>query len=248
MRMSTADLDADASVRDQLVMEHVGLVKAMASRLANRLPPQVEVSELVSVGVLGLIDAAGRFKPSLGVPFSAFARRRIHGAMLDSLRGLDWAPRAVRKLRRDVDSAIATLRFTLGREPEAADIAQALDVSEPEYEKMLDKLKSAELATIRQSSVGEDGRSALDVAIEPSEGPHARLEREELRRLLAGAIGGLPERERHILALYYEEELTLAEIGEVIGVGESRVSQLRSQAIARLRSALATRMTQQNAN
>ena len=87
MRMSTADLDADASVRDQLVMEHVGLVKAMASRLANRLPPQVEVSELVSVGVLGLIDAAGRFKPSLGVPFSAFARRRIHGAMLDSLRG-----------------------------------------------------------------------------------------------------------------------------------------------------------------
>jgi len=248
MRMSTADLDADASVRDQLVMEHVGLVKAMASRLANRLPPQVEVSELVSVGVLGLIDAAGRFKPSLGVPFSAFARRRIHGAMLDSLRGLDWAPRAVRKLRRDVDSAIATLRFTLGREPQAADIAQALGVSEPEYEKMLDKLKSAELATIRQSSVGEDGRSALDVEIEPSEGPHARLEREELRRLLAGAISDLPERERHIMALYYEEELTLAEIGEVIGVGESRVSQLRSQAIARLRSALATRMTQQNAN
>ena len=248
MRMSTADLDADASVRDQLVMEHVGLVKAMASRLANRLPPQVEVSELVSVGVLGLIDAAGRFKPSLGVPFSAFARRRIHGAMLDSLRGLDWAPRAVRKLRRDVDSAIATLRFTLGREPQAADIAQALDVSEPEYEKMLDKLKSAELATIRQSSVGEDGRSVLDVEIEPSEGPHARLEREELRRLLAGAIGDLPERERQILALYYEEELTLAEIGEVIGVGESRVSQLRSQAIARLRSALATRMTPQEAN
>ena len=248
MRMSTADLDADASVRDQLVMEHVGLVKAMASRLANRLPPQVEVSELVSVGVLGLIDAAGRFKPSLGVPFSAFARRRIHGAMLDSLRGLDWAPRAVRKLRRDVDSAIATLRFTLGREPQAADIAQALCVSESEYEKMLDKLKSAELATIRQSAVDEDGRSALDVAIEPSEGPHARLEREELRRLLAGAIGDLPERERHILALYYEEELTLAEIGEVIGVGESRVSQLRSQAIARLRSALAARITRKDAH
>ncbi|MEP7116898.1 MAG: RNA polymerase sigma factor FliA [Acidobacteriota bacterium] len=248
MRMSPSDLDTDASVRDQLVMEHVGLVKAMASRLANRLPPQVEVSELVSVGVLGLIDAAGRFKPSLGVPFSAFARRRIHGAMLDSLRGLDWAPRAVRKLRRDVDSAIANLRFTLGREPQAADIAGALDVSEAEYERMLDKLKSAELATIRQSAVGEDGRSALDVEIEPSEGPHALLERAELRRLLAGAIGNLPERERHILALYYEEELTLAEIGEVIGVGESRVSQLRSQAIARLRSALATSIVRKDAH
>lgn len=248
MRLSPSDLDADASVRDQLVMEHVGLVKAMASRLANRLPPQVEISELVSVGVIGLIDAAGRFKPSLGVPFSAFARRRIHGAMLDSLRGLDWAPRAVRKLRRDVDSAIASLRFSLGREPQAADIAQALDVSEAEYERMLDKLKSAELATIRQSSVGEDGRTALDVEIEPSEGPHARLEREELRRLLAGAIGNLPDRERQILALYYEEELTLAEIGEVIGVGESRVSQLRSQAIARLRSMLASSMTGKGAN
>ena len=246
MRMSTSEIDADASVRDQLVMEHVGLVKAMASRLANRLPPQVEVSELVSVGVLGLIDAAGRFKPSLGVPFSAFARRRIHGAMLDSLRGLDWAPRAVRKLRRDVDSAIANLRFSLGHEPTAADIAGALDVSEAEYDRMLDKLKSAELATIRQSAVGEDGRTALDVEIEPSDGPHALLERAELRRLLASAIGDLPERERHILALYYEEELTLAEIGEVIGVGESRVSQLRSQAIARLRSALATRIARKD--
>lgn len=239
--------DADTATRDALVMEHVGLVKAMASRLAHRLPPQVEVSELVSVGVLGLIDAAGRFRPSLGVPFSAFARRRIHGAMLDSLRGLDWAPRAVRKLRRDVDAAIANQRFALGREPEAADIARALDVPEAEYEKMLDRLKVAELASIRQSSMTEDGRSALDVEIEPSEGPHARLEREEMRRLLAHAITDLPDRERQILALYYEEELTLAEIGEVIGVGESRVSQLRSQAIARLRSALATRMTRKDA-
>ncbi len=141
MRGMSVNTDQDTTVRDQLVIEHVGLVKAMASRLANRLPPQVEVSELVSVGVLGLIDAAGRFRPALGVPFSAFARRRIHGAMLDSLRGLDWAPRAVRKLRRDVDAAIANLRFQLGREPEAADIAGALDVSESEYEKMLDRLK-----------------------------------------------------------------------------------------------------------
>lgn len=247
MRVTNVEPDMDTATRDQLVMEHVGLVKAMASRLANRLPPQVEVSELVSVGVLGLIDAAGRFRPSLGVPFSAFARRRIHGAMLDSLRGLDWAPRAVRKLRRDVDAAIATLRFQLGREPKDAEIAGALAVSEPEYEKILERLKSAELATIRQSSVGEDGRSVLDVEIEPSEGPHARLEREEMRHLLARAITELSDRERHILALYYEEELTLAEIGEVIGVGESRVSQLRSQAIARLRAALRTEITRKDA-
>ncbi len=238
---------ADVATRDELVMAHVGLVKVMASRLAHRLPPQVEVSELISVGVLGLIDAAGRFKPSLGVPFSAFARRRIHGAMLDSLRGLDWAPRAVRKLRRDVDGAIAAVRRTVGREPAAAEIAAELGVAEAEYDRMLDQLRSAELATIRQHNAG-DGRAALEVEIDSAEWPSARLERQELRELLAGAVAALPERERHILALYYEEELTLAEIGEVIGVGESRVSQLRTQAIARLRAALGAALARKDAN
>jgi RNA polymerase sigma factor for flagellar operon FliA len=159
--------------------------------------------------------------------------------MLDALRGLDWAPRAVRRMRRDVDGAIATVRRQTGREPEAAEIAAALDVSEADYDKMLDQLKRAELATIRQSAT-PDGRTSLEVEIEPSEWPSAHLERKELAGMLAQAVADLPERERHILALYYEEELTLAEIGEVIGVGESRVSQLRTQAIARLRSAMAT--------
>jgi RNA polymerase sigma factor for flagellar operon FliA len=238
MRGMNAALPEELETRDKLVMAHVGLVKAMASRLANRLPSQVEISELISVGVLGLIDAAGRFKPSLGVPFDAFARRRIQGAMLDSLRDLDWAPRALRKLRRDVDGAMAALRADLKREPVADEIAAALGVSEPEYDKMLDQLRSADLATIRQASSDGDGGSILDVAVDPGEGPHTRLERQELREYLAKAIVQLPERERHILALYYEEELTLAEIGEVIGVGESRVSQLRTQAVARLRSIL----------
>lgn len=227
----------DTEVRDRLVMGHVGLVKSLACRLAHRLPAQVELGELISVGVLGLIDAAGRYEPSLGVPFDAYARRRVHGAMLDSLRSLDWAPRSLRKLRRSVDVAIGDLRHSLGREPEAAEIAEALHVPESEYDKMLDQLRSAELATIRQASPLEN-QGLLDVAIEPSEGPYARVERLDLRRHLAKAIVQLPERERHILALYFEEELTLAEIGEVIGVGESRVSQLRTQAIARLRSLL----------
>jgi RNA polymerase sigma factor for flagellar operon FliA len=227
----------DLNTRDKLVMEHVGLVKAMAGRLANRLPSQVEVSELISVGVLGLIDAAGRFNPALGVPFGAFARRRIHGAMLDALRDLDWAPRALRKMRRDVDGAIARLRSELGREPESGEIAAVLNVSEPEYDRMLDELRGADLAAIRQTSNG-NRPGALEVAVDPGDGPHCRLERQELREHLARAIVRLPERERQILALYYEEELTLAEIGQVIGVGESRVSQLRTQALARLRSLL----------
>jgi len=246
-RMNTEPVE-DLTTRDKLVMEHVGLVKALANRLAHRLPSQVEVSELISVGVLGLIDAAGRFKPSLGVPVDAFARRRIQGAMLDMLRDLDWASRSVRKQRRDVDSAMARLRAELGREPESAEIATAMGVSEPEYDRMLDQLRSAELASIRQASTDEEGQSLLDVAVDLSEGPHQRLERRELRTLLAKGIMQLPERERQILALYYEQELTLAEIGQVIGVGESRVSQLRTQAIARLRSIMQTALTRRTAH
>ncbi len=240
---TSAAIHGDTSMRDQLVMEHLGLVKAMASRLSSRLPSQVEQEDLVSVGMIGLIDAAGRFRPALGVPFSAFARRRIHGAMLDSLRALDWASRATRKQRREVDRAVATMRCSLGREPEVADMAQALDMSKTEYERMLDALKSSERRVICRHVVDEDGRSALDLAIEPSEGQHDRLEREEMLRLLAGAVGLLPDREREVLALYYGKELTLAAIGALIGVGESRVSQLRSQAIARLRSNLVDGIT-----
>jgi len=237
--LSSYTADDSLSARDKLVLEHVDLVKAVAGRLANRLPAQVEVSELISVGVLGLIDAAGRFEPSLGVPFGGYARRRIHGAMLDSLRELDWAPRTLRKLRRDVDTAIAALRSELGREPKDDEIRAALGVSEAEYHRILDQLRSAELVTMQRQSADGDDLHPLALAIDPSEGPHARLERHELREHLARAIAEIPERERQILALYYEEELTLAEIGAVIGVGESRVSQLRTQAIARLRSLLA---------
>ena len=234
MRMNEENLET----RDKLVMDNIALVKTMASRLAHRLPSQVELSELISVGTLGLIDAAGRYKPSLGVPFDAFARRRIHGAMLDSLRDLDWAPRSLRRMQRNVDNAIAQLRHELKREPQGAEIAEALNVSEDEYDRMLDQLRSADLATIRQAGTGAEGRNLLDVMIDPADGPHVRLERQELREQLAKAIQELPDRERQILALYYEEELTLAEIGEVIGVGESRVSQLRTQAIARLRTSM----------
>jgi RNA polymerase sigma factor for flagellar operon FliA len=196
------------------------------------------MSELVSVGVMGLIDAATRYRPSLGVPFDAFARRRIHGAMLDALRGLDWVPRSVRKLQRDVDEAMSKLRHTLGREPEAEEIAAALNMPIDEYESALDELRSAELAVVRRAGTDGDGHSLLDVAVDGGAGPYTQLERQELRAELARALGQIPERERHILALYYEQELTLAEIGRVIGVGESRVSQLRTQAISRLRSLL----------
>lgn len=236
MRVS-APVNADAN---RLVLEHVGLVRALALRLAQRIPSHVELNELVSVGMMGLVEAARRYQPSLGVPFDAFARRRVQGAMVDALRELDWAPRSVRKMRRDVDATIGKLRQSLRREPTETEIASALAVSEDTYARMLDQMRAADIGLLRQLDRPTAGKPLLDLAFDPDEGPHAQLERAELREHLAAALAELPVRERQILSLYYQHELTLAEIGAVIGVGESRVSQLRTQAIARLRSRLRT--------
>jgi RNA polymerase sigma factor for flagellar operon FliA len=235
--------------RDRLVVAHVGLVKAMAQRLARRLPPQVDVADLVSIGVLGLIEAAGRYQASTGVPFDAFARRRVQGAMLDELRGMDTAPRSLRKLRRHVDSTISQLRMTLGHEPSEAEIASALAMTDEQYGEVFEQLRMLEVAQVRQlDEIGSDHAPLLDICIDPDEGPEIRLQRRELRALLGSAIGELPERERQVIALYYEEELTMAEIGEVLGVCESRVSQLRSLAISRLRSSLKDRLGKSKAH
>lgn len=230
---------AAMSARDRLVMEHVPLVKTLAQRLAQRLPAQVEVSDLMSVGVLGLIDAAGRYKPTIGVPFDAFARRRVQGAMLDSLRDLDWAPRSLRRMRREVDAAMSAARRKLGREPHEAEIAAELGLPIADYQKTLEQLRTLDIGAIRSlDAPSEDGTPRIELCVDPSEGVFAQLERQELRAHLSRAIDQLPERERQILALYFEEELTLAEIGEIIGVTESRVSQLRTLALSRLRTLL----------
>ena len=157
--------------RDALVLQHVSLVKALAQRLAQRLPAQVEMTDLVSVGVLGLIDAATRYKPSTGVPFDAFARRRVQGAMLDALRDLDWAPRSLRKMRRDLDAAISKLRHELRREPEDLEIAEAMSLSEIEYDRLLNQVKSLELGALRQlEATNQEGGSLLDLVSIPTKG------------------------------------------------------------------------------
>jgi RNA polymerase sigma factor FliA len=230
---------ADLGERNRLVIEHVGLVKAMACRMVRRLPSQVELSDLISAGVLGLFEAAERYRPAAGVPFDAFARRRLQGAMLDALRDLDWAPRSARDLRRQLDKAVARLRHELGREPGETELADAMGLSAEEYARALDSVRSLELGSIRRlQAANDDGASLLEVCVDPGERPDGILQRTELRQHLAAALKELPERERQVLALYYEEELTMAEIGAVIGVCESRVSQLRSLALSRLRTSL----------
>jgi RNA polymerase sigma factor FliA len=227
----------DHSERDRLVVAHIGFVRALAHRLAQRLPPQVETPDLISVGVLGLLDAAGRYRPALGVPFDAFARRRVTGAMLDALRDLDWAPRSLRKMRRELDFALVRLRHELLREPTEEEIAGALNMTAAAYGRSLEQLRTLELSVRPIDSASGEG-GPLDLCFDPDDGPEVRLQRVELRDHLARAIEKLPARERRVLAMYYQQEMTLAEIGEVIGVGESRVSQLKSLAISRLRTRL----------
>lgn len=226
------------AARDALVMAHLDLVRSLAGRVGRRLPSHVERSELVSVGLMGLIDAAERYQPALGVPFDAFARRRIHGAILDALRRLDRAPRSVRRLKRNLDRTLNDLRHRLGREPVEAEIAAALSISLDEYDRMLDDLSVADLAAARGDASSDDLTRLVRLPVDGDDGPHAQLEHRELVAHLTRALADLPARERQILALSYRDELTLAEIGQVIGVGESRVCQLRTQAIARLRSRL----------
>jgi RNA polymerase sigma factor for flagellar operon FliA len=227
------------SERDRLVTEHVGLVRSMAQRLAQRLPAQFEVDDLISVGIMGLMDAAGRYRASTGVPFEAFARRRVRGAMLDALRDLDWAPRSVRRLRRELDAGLARARHALGREPEPLEVATVLNMTLEQYERALEQVRVLDFGSIRQlDAPGPDGEPRVELFIDKGEGPDAQVARRELQVHLAAAIKQLPDRERHILSLCYEEELTLAEVGEVIGLCESRVSQLRSLALSRLRTLL----------
>jgi RNA polymerase sigma factor for flagellar operon FliA len=225
--------------RDELVIENIALVKSLARRLFQRLPSQVSLEDLISAGLLGLMEAANRYQPSLGVPFEAYARRRIHGAMLDALRALDWAPRSLRRLRRDVDSAIATVRSRTGEEPDEQAIAVELGIPQRRYEETMERLRTLESGAAREVEAhAADGTPLIELCADPGESAFETIERSQLRRHLAAAIEQLPERERQILALYYEEEMTLAEIGETIGVCESRVCQLRGVAESRLRTLL----------
>ena len=240
-RQGRSAASASANARNELVVANVALVKSLAQRLVQRLPSQVSIEDLISAGVLGLIEAAGRYQPSLGVPFQAFARRRVQGAMLDALRDLDWAPRSLRRLRRDVDAAISTVRARTGGEPQEAAIAAELGLSAGDFDRALEQLRALETATARElDAPAGDGMPLIECCIDSGESVLETIEREEVHVHLARALEQLPERERQILALYYEEEMTLSEIGATIGVCESRVCQLRGAAVARLRTLLRT--------
>lgn len=222
--------------REQLIQHYAPLVKRIAHHLMARLPASVLVDDLVQNGMIGLLDAMTRFESGMGAQFETYATQRIRGAMLDGLRENDWLPRGLRRELRRVEQAVHRLEHANGRPPTEQELADSLEMPLADYQRLLLDARGHQILYFEDFS-DEEGESFLDRhAGSEDDDPLRRLEDQGLRQTLVDGIDALPEREKLVMALYYEEELNLREIGEVLGVTESRVCQLHSQAIARLRA------------
>lgn len=228
--------------REQMILEHLPQVRLIARRIHERLPESVSLDDLISTGIIGLIGAIDRFDPKLNVKLKTYAEYKIRGAILDSLRGLDWAPRQQRKKAKLIEAAIASAEQRLKRQPVEEEIIQELGISTDEYHDWLMEVRGVNLGSLESGGSDEDNRNLLRFIADKEENwPSNIVERSELERILAAAITRMPKIERDVLSLYYKEELTLREIAKVIRLHESRVSQLKSQAVLRLRSYLEKR-------
>ncbi len=221
---------------DDRVMQHAPLVKRIAYHLLNRLPDSVQVDDLIQAGMLGLLEAIKNYDPSQGASFDTYAGIRIRGSMLDEVRRSDWTPRSVHKKSRMVSDAIRVIENRTGREARDIDVAEYLGIAIGEYNQILQDSSSCRVFSVEE--LAEDGDHYLDEALDREQEPADGLIRESFQQALASAISGLPERERLVMSLYYDEELNLREIGEILNVSESRVSQISTQAVLRLRSRL----------
>ncbi len=229
-----------AAEREQLLVEHLPTVRYLARRIHERLPQHVELDDLVSAGVVGLIDAFSKFDHGKKVQFKSYAQFRIRGAILDSLRTLDWSPRELRRKGRAVEEAVRALTQTHGRAPAEQEIAKQMDLSLSEYQTLLGELKGLEIGSLHMERSEDSGDEELTyIPGAPEDDPLFQCLKGELKQRLVDAIDELPEKERMVLTLYYYEELTMKEIGLTLGVVESRVSQIHSSAVVRLRCALA---------
>ncbi|MFT3743036.1 MAG: FliA/WhiG family RNA polymerase sigma factor [Pyrinomonadaceae bacterium] len=223
--------------RDDLILAHLPKVRYIADRIAAKLPPSVERDDLYGAGVVGLIDAVERFDASRGIAFTTFAELRVRGAILDNLRLSDWASRTTRRRAREIHAAYSHLEQKHGRAVTEEEVAEHLSMPLPELRETLRDIRGLKVSNLDERDE-ETGLCVSDLISDNSLSPLEELGNLENRQNLAKAIEKLPERERQVIALYYVEELTMKEIGEVLGVTESRVSQLRSQAIVRLKANL----------
>lgn len=222
---------------DQLVMQHAPLVKRIAYHLLNRLPDSIQVDDLIQAGMLGLLESIKNFDPTQGASFETYAGIRIRGSMLDEVRRCDWTPRSVHKKSRMVSEAIRAIENSKGSAASDLDVAKHLGISLDEYNLILQDSNSCRIFSVEELS--EDGDHFLEDYHPHDEDPGDDLSREDFQQALANAITSLPERERLVISLYYDDELNLKEIGTVLNISESRVSQISAQAVLRLRSRLA---------
>jgi RNA polymerase sigma factor FliA len=237
----SGDQPGNHGQRDALILEHLPAVRFIARRIHTRLPAHVDLNDLISAGLVGLIDAASKFDNQKQVQFKSYAQFRIRGAILDSLRGLDWSPRELRRKARAKAEAIRSLSIKLGRVPADAEIAEAMGMELRTYQQLATELNSVDIGSLHAERTEDAGDEELDFLTAPeTENPLKCCLDGEARKQLAEALATLPEKERLVLTLYYYEELTLKEIGFVLGVVESRVSQIRSSALRKLRSAMTT--------
>jgi RNA polymerase sigma factor FliA len=242
--LGTVAVPLDPAERERLLMENLPEVKYVARRIHDRLPAHVQLDDLIHAGVIGLLDAIDKFDPAKNTQLKTYARFRIRGAILDSLRDLDWSPRSLRKQARRVEEAHRELHLELGRTPSEAELASWLGMELQEFQNLLNELRGLDLGSLQNQSNDEFGEER--VAYQPvstEEDPFFLCQQSEMRAILADAIDVLDERERHVVALYYVEELTMKEVGAVLGIGESRVSQIHSAAMIRLRARIHERMT-----
>jgi RNA polymerase sigma factor for flagellar operon FliA len=228
--------------RDALIVEHLPQIKYIAQRISTKLPSHVELNDLVSAGILGLLDAIEKFDPNRGVKFKTYAELRIKGAILDSLRNLDWAPRSLRKKSKDLEKVYRELEQQLGRPATDKEVCESMGISLDEFYELVDQIKGLNLGSFQEVSTQDDDKNAEPlvryVPDAPQMDPFFVFHKSEVQNILAGAIDTLPKKERLVVSLYYFDELTMKEIGKVLGVNESRVSQLHTKAMLRLRTKL----------
>jgi RNA polymerase sigma factor for flagellar operon FliA len=237
MSVAAQYLEVQQGSANELVRTHAALVKRIAWHLKGRLPASVELGDLIQAGMMGLLEAAKNYAPGRAANFETFAGIRIRGAMLDELRKTDWTPRSVYRRLRDAMEAMRQIEAETGREAGEAEVAQRMGISASEYSQIMADASRSRVLSLDESNDDEDG-PGFEVSDEHAGTPASRHEEEGRRVALAEAIEGLPEREKLLMSLYYDEELNLKEIGAVLGVTESRVCQLHGQALTRLRARL----------
>ena len=243
------ELPLNNDIRKKATLMYIPLVRYVAERIASRLPPQVELDDLINAGAIGLLDAVGKFDPSKGVKFKTYAELRIRGSILDELRSMDWVPRTLRHKMRKLEEAFRQVEKTLGRPAKDEEVAQYMGISMEKFYKLLDSTVSIPLFSLEeiQFTINGNGITMLDFLTDESfEDPITHCGLIELRDHLAEAIDKLPEKEKHVVSLYYYDELTMKEIGVILGVSESRVCQLHSKVMIHLRAQLKTQEHDKN--